>query len=72
MKKIITNPLMEMISLKSREARLALEYQIAKWDEMSEEERIEIVNYIRLLRREIKDLLGKINRYDSPGRYNKP
>jgi hypothetical protein len=39
---------------------------------MSEEERIEIVNYIRLLRREIKDLLAKINRYDSPGRYNKP
>lgn len=63
MKTIIKSPVLQMIRLKTREVRLAQEYQLEKWYEMDHEEKLEIVAYIRLLRREIRLLLTQINAY---------
>jgi len=63
MKTIYKSPILQMLRLKVKEIRLAQEYQIEKWPQMDREERMEIVGYIRLLRVEIRDLLGKINFY---------
>jgi|DEB0MinimDraft_6_1074348.scaffolds.fasta_scaffold01144_12 hypothetical protein len=63
MKTIYKSPILQMLRFKVKEIRLAQEYQIEKWPQMDREERMEIVGYIRLLRVEIRDLLGKINFY---------
>ena len=63
MKTIYKSPILQMLRFKVKEIRLAQEYQIQKWSQMDLQERMEIVGYIRLLRVEIRDLLGKINFY---------
>lgn len=63
MKTIYKSPILQMLRFKVKEIRLAQEYQIQKWPQMDRQERMEIVGYIRLLRVEIRDLLGKINFY---------
>lgn len=63
MKTIYKSPILQMLRFKVKEIRLAQEYQIEKWPQMDLQERMEIVGYIRFLRVEIRDLLGKINFY---------